>query len=662
MKIKWLEVENYGAYLGGPHRLELFNEDSDKPLTVIQGLNGAGKTSLLKAILIAIHGERNSGQRMSLSQHHRILMDLVPRHDMSLTVSASVCLSYQPSEGVAEEFVAKRSWFVDENQKIVERFMVSLDGVPLDENTWHRWDRFSELQFPPNLAPLFIFDGEKSGELISQGDSHALSLAYSRIFGLDIPRKLISDLEKLSDKLFYELADENNKAAFKEIQKEVAQAQADYGSAKSDLSKIEFEHEELVKASERIQTKLGVDFKDCADARENFISDKALLEASIELNLSRMKDLWGRTLPLMFCEDLVKQSVASLRRDQGTKSAGESLEAFTQAAGKLTSSEKYSGNMQAGEFVKAIQSIMHEDLGSAMEIVHDCSDSELLHLFQKMEHEHDLDRLELKELRDSLISAQSNLSKATSRLENMGTEDQARAILKEASEVSAQLGERSTMMSLKSKECEKALYSLEKLEIEQDRLKEIEEQKQSQDDPYSKSIKAIKAAKDYLQYLQENKSSELERSVKDSFNNLSRKGEVVSEISLGEEDGSLKSLTSADGLKIAPQTLSEGEKQVFALSYLWGLLSCDGREFPVVIDTPFGRLDSVHRRLIVEKFLVKDLSQVVLLVTDSEADQKFEDAVRGHVSRRYHLDHQNGFSSIREIDVTSSFEQEACSV
>lgn len=38
--------------------------------------------------------------------------------------------------------------------------------------------------------------------------------------------------------------------------------------------------------------------------------------------------------------------------------------------------------------------------------------------------------------------------------------------------------------------------------------------------------------------------------------------------------------------------LSAGEKQIFAVSVLWGLALSSGYQMPVVIDTPMARLDS----------------------------------------------------------------------
>jgi DNA sulfur modification protein DndD len=245
------------------------------------------------------------------------------------------------------------------------------------------------------------------------------------------------------------------------------------------------------------------------------------------------------------------------------------------------------------------------------------------------------------------------------KLDQMGDEAEAKVLLGEARQTSEALGEAKAELSQVGLERAACAGEIEKLEELLEGLGSDLEARSTQDDPLSRARRALRAAKEYLGRLRNAKTELLSTSVRDAFNTLSRKGEVLSGLSLAPEDGAIDKLISNKGEEIVPTSLSEGEKQVLALSYLWGLLSCDGREFPIVIDTPFGRLDSAHRRLIVEEFLVKDLSQVVLLVTDEEANERFESVVNGYVARRYHLDHEDGISSIREIPISSSFKEAA---
>ena len=84
--------------------------------------------------------------------------------------------------------------------------------------------------------------------------------------------------------------------------------------------------------------------------------------------------------------------------------------------------------------------------------------------------------------------------------------------------------------------------------------------------------------------------------------------------------------------------LSAGEQQLYAIAMLWALRQVSGRPLPIMIDTPLGRLDSNHRRRLIERYFPHASHQVVMFSTDTEVDETFYEALQPVVSRAYHLD------------------------
>lgn len=80
---------------------------------------------------------------------------------------------------------------------------------------------------------------------------------------------------------------------------------------------------------------------------------------------------------------------------------------------------------------------------------------------------------------------------------------------------------------------------------------------------------------------------------------------------------------------------SEGQRNIFAYSYMLAINKAAGLSFPIMIDTPAGRLDSEHKINTYKKLVntfnsTSHLNQLILLVQDSEINvaPKFEDVIR----------------------------------
>jgi DNA sulfur modification protein DndD len=66
-----------------------------------------------------------------------------------------------------------------------------------------------------------------------------------------------------------------------------------------------------------------------------------------------------------------------------------------------------------------------------------------------------------------------------------------------------------------------------------------------------------------------------------------------------------------------------------------------------VIDTPLGRLDSDHRRHLVERYFPHASNQMVLLSTDQEIDEDLGRLFMSAVGRCYRLDHDDAQATTR---------------
>ena len=134
------------------------------------------------------------------------------------------------------------------------------------------------------------------------------------------------------------------------------------------------------------------------------------------------------------------------------------------------------------------------------------------------------------------------------------------------------------------------------------------------------------------------KIDKLSQRVTESFRFLLRKKTLVQQVQIDPVSFAI-SLFDDNGQPIPKHRLSEGEKQVFAVSVLWGLAQSSPRPLPAIIDTPMARLDSEHRLHLIERYFPNASHQVIILSTDTEVDQDFYAKLQPHIARAYHLNY-----------------------
>ena len=130
----------------------------------------------------------------------------------------------------------------------------------------------------------------------------------------------------------------------------------------------------------------------------------------------------------------------------------------------------------------------------------------------------------------------------------------------------------------------------------------------------------------------------IQRLILDSFSKLLRKEALINSISISKKDFSLK-LFGTNENEIDPNRLSAGERQLLAVSMLWGLARAAGRPLPAIIDTPLGRLDSNHRINLIKHYYPFASHQVLILSTDEEIDARYYKELKPYIGREYTLEY-----------------------
>lgn len=156
--------------------------------------------------------------------------------------------------------------------------------------------------------------------------------------------------------------------------------------------------------------------------------------------------------------------------------------------------------------------------------------------------------------------------------------------------------------------------------------------------------KAKTALAEFSQRVSVMKIKDVEHEFISSFKRLARKGDISIRAKIEPETFSVKIFDDFNN-EISKDNLSAGEKQIYAIAILEALAKTSGRKLPIIIDTPLGRLDSKHRRKLVENYFPTASHQVIILSTDTEIDEAFHKSLFDHISHTIKLDYEESVAS-----------------
>lgn len=632
---------DFGVF-GGRQEVILTPPDGLRPVVLFGGLNGAGKTTLLDAVQLALYGSqaRCSG-RGSLS-YRDYLADMVHR-GASMDRGASVALRFRRrEEGEFRDYRVVRSWR-DSGRGVTEDLTVSVDGAD-DAALAQHWNEYVEGHMPVGIAHLFFFDAEQIRDLAD--GKHAAGIvgtAVHALLGLDLVNQLTEDLMVLERRKRSEAVSASSDPALQE-------ADTAHGHATQLLDRTTQERAALQNTVDTLARQLAA----CEEAfrrkggelylrRQELLDRATLAQSRLTAVEEDLRGLAAGPAPLLLAMDLLVQTEAQARREESAHRAailGEVLEERDRAVLALLAADglsvphlerigqRFCEDRQVRQADTATPVIVQADEGLADQIRY-LREAVLPGLRTTIEERIAVARRcreDLEQARDDLarVPADEAVADLVALIESLRGDIRAHEIRRQALEERIQLLERERA------EAARRVAALQMAHLEASREQE----------GVARILKHATKARGTLDRFRaaliRRHVERLERLTLDSFRQLLRKADLVTGLRIDPETF-MPQLAGADGKPLPMERLSSGERQLLATAMLWGLARASGKPLPMIIDTPLGRLDSSHRRHLVERYFPMASHQVVLLSTDEEVTRTHLDRLKPHIGRSYRL-------------------------
>lgn len=644
MILKSLYLQDFGVFQGSFDENYVDLEPRTKynkkrPIILFGGLNGAGKTTTLTAVRLALYGKQSLGRAVSVQAYHDFLLDAIhkPKGSVLKPNTAGVKLDFNfGRQGEVIDYTVKRVWTVRGNS-VFESVEIYQNGEYLQNLTDQQKQSFLNELIPIGVADLFFFDGEKIAELADDSDNTALADAINRLLGLDIIDRLKADLGVY-------LRDQKRDQLPSDIKKEIETLEAEYQSlyaayqAKlSDIDTLKIETTELEAKKERLTENVNELGGAWASNRQEAEQKESELRARRNELQNQIRSLIADAAPLALAKTQLTLLLDQLTKEQQTKRQMVVQVELRKQLNKVKQSLIATlGKANQDAIDASIEASMPATPNTDVAIVHDISDTEFNRLQHLINDVVPKQQTRVKELSSELETVEEELESIGLNISRAPDERRIATFVSELSDIENTLGQRQVQVKQETEVARNTLReAMDKLRKLRDKEKEF-----TSTSNLNQAVTLADRTRGLLEGFaiktREQRIQQLEQEFIKSFAKLARKDDLMITAKIDPDTFNV-SLVDGKGNIIDKKKLSAGEKQIYAIAMLEALGRTSGRNLPIIIDTPLGRLDSRHRENLVKNYFPTASHQVLILSTDTEVDEDFYKDLSPEISHAFEV-------------------------
>lgn len=658
MIIKSITLANYRLYEG--RNIIRFKQDDDKPIFLISGENGFGKTTFLHSLIWCLYGRliteveaevrrdiANSGYnaflKNNLNNNVRAKLealdaskkDAIKRRGYS---SDNEELKYITTYYVAIEFedviipsLPCTSLKVVRSYDMVtekENLDILIDGIKNELTATIGPEVFiNDFILNKDIARFFFFDSEQIvalAETNTSTEKRRLCSAYNEVLGVRKYEDLKKNLENVRLRFRKKSSDVASREKLVSMLNKQEELEKQVADKRHDLLVLESELQQLRSEDENIQLQLMREGNDATSTEivriEKLIETTKKKDEEYKRQLRQFIDY----APFAITGRLLKDTRDQIEYDFRLREAKNDQLSRNLVVSQITSDlmlmfeHSTISSQEKTELIIQVQDVLEK-------YKHNVTDENVLLSVTEQDYEEFLAiynnltttyKSEFEHLAEDYRKNKLVLERNGRRLSNIQS--------KEKDELIKSIRVRKNQMekSIAQKDAEIRLMHesigemSQKLATINKQISELSKKVSLDDSDVKKDAvaeKLIGELSTFLVSLKQEKKYSLERRIKTTLNMLMHKEDFIGrvEVVIDGEDMDIN-LYSIDGKVINKDVLSKGEQQLYATSILKALVDESGIQFPVFIDSPLQKFDKSHATKIITEFYPQISKQVVL--------------------------------------------------
>lgn len=652
MLLKKLVLDNYKTYYGH-QELDLYipkeiREERKQNIILLGGLNGAGKTTILKAILYILFGKRG----MSETEYRRLFSNIINNtfyEEGGRQCSAS--LSLETDSG--EEWTLKIKWYFDHNKRMSHeerKLEIRKPGSTFPKHARidniEAYNKFIDRIIPYYAAPFFIFDGEEIKDIILRQNSKEMKEAIHKITGMEAYNQMLVDLRGLQSSI-------ESKLARSVSHKQISNVNNELESIKENLKKLEHrkdkyleeirKYEQLIEKAKQVRNeKLLQNSK----SREVIIKRQSRVTTELELAKNDLDNFLKENIINILLRDKISKLKKRLKEENEVSHKRilqkTSLTPYHNFMNQLLSKsitppltqEQLDQINKIGEDVWIKENNIRYVIPEDFKEIHDISNSEYSYLTSLVIK----DKTQVISLINKIEKAQQDLANLETEIRNapeaVNVDEESNKIdilVQKVGELRAKLKSVNGKLNTVKEEKANLMNKLTRLSGQDENLEEL----QSKRDQVNRAIQTMEQ---YISEVTNMKAMFIKEEFSNMLKKLFRKQDEFGKIEFDINTYSIR-LYNDKMQEISIQDRSAGEMQMISSALIWALTKSSDLSLPMVIDTPLGRLDSFHRTHLINHYYKELSEQVIILSTDTEITEEYVSLMEKNSYKQYMLDY-----------------------
>ncbi|MFQ9041672.1 MAG: DNA sulfur modification protein DndD [Roseburia faecis] len=629
MIIRRLRLYNFGVYAGDNE----FLFTNNKPIVLIGGMNGRGKTTFLEAVLLALYGSNSVAYTESKKRSYaQYLKSFVNKNAEDKT--CIVELEFEINNGLKENYIVKRAWnSID--KKTNESIFVYKDGVA-NEFLTQNWPMFVENILPSALSSFFFFDGEKIAEMAVDSSNNQLKNAIRSMLGITVLDVLENDILRNIKKINKKDINDKSSEVVQELRDEKNQAVKELEEIDVEIEKLAHvlveDNDKLESLHQLYNAKGG----DAVEKKQETMKRRAALKSELLSEENLLREIASNELPLVLVSDLlsnIKLQAIDEHNDAVMREAVLQLDDILDEF-----ANEYQGDTKASfDFIKYVKKRQQNAQDAP---VYSLSDQALFQANNLVEGLLDSSKIEAKRILVEKKKKQKQIGELDSYLSldinEKGLQEVYKSIKKAEGKLIRDQVKMSALEQKRSAANSKVMTTTSEFNKYVEAYLATAESRDSAERTIKYSNMALSILDRYQVELQKRKTDILAETITSCYKKLANKKNLINKIVMEADSLAIKYL-SEEGKEVTQDSLSAGEQQLMVISILWALAICSKKKLPVIIDTPLSRLDSLHRTALINTYFPNAGEQTIILSTDSEIDSTYYGLMKENVGDEFTL-------------------------